>query len=57
MKQKNFSQGFVVVQNIGGLQISHVLLKQPAENDFVFRKEKDYSIHINSMFINEDHLG
>ena len=35
MKQKNFSQGFVVVQNIGGLQICHVLLKQPAENAFV----------------------
>ena len=57
MKQKIFCQGFVVVQNIGGLQICHVLLKQPAENDFVFRKEKDYWTQIHGMFINEDHLG
>ena len=37
LKQKNFSQRFVVVQNIGSLKPCHVLLKQPSENVFVFR--------------------
>ena len=34
---KNFSLGFVVVQNIGSLKPCHVLLKQSSENVFVFR--------------------
>ena len=34
---KNFSLGFVVVQNIESLRSCHVLLKQTAENVFVFR--------------------
>ena len=34
---KNFSLGFVVVENIGRLRLCHVLLKQPVENVFVFR--------------------
>ena len=34
---KNFSLGFVAVQNIGSLKPCHVLLKQSSENVFVFR--------------------
>ena len=41
LKQKNFGLGFVVVQNVRNpvwsLKPCHVLLKQPAENVFVFR--------------------
>ena len=35
--EKNFSLGFVVVQNIGSLKPYYVLLKQSSENVFVFR--------------------
>ena len=34
---KNFSLGFVAVQNIGSLKPCHALLKQSSENVFVFR--------------------
>ena len=34
---KNFSLGFVAVQNIGSLKPCHVPLKQSSENVFVFR--------------------
>ena len=34
---KNFSLGFVAVQNIGSFKPCHVLLKQSSENVFVFR--------------------
>ena len=34
---KNFSIGFVVMQNIGSLKLCRVLLKQSSENVFVFR--------------------
>ena len=37
LKWKNFSLGFVAVQNIGTLKPCHVLLKQSSENVFVFR--------------------
>ena len=37
LKQKDFSLGFVAVQNIGSLKSCHVLLKQSSENVFVFR--------------------
>ena len=36
LEEKNFSLGFVLVQNIGSLKPCHVLLKQPAENVFDF---------------------
>ena len=36
-QKKNFSLGFVVVQNIGSLKPCHVLLKESSENVFVFR--------------------
>ena len=35
--EKNFSLGFVVVQNIGSLKPCHVLLKKLSENAFVYR--------------------
>ena len=35
--EKNFSLGFVAVQNIRSLKPCHVLLKQSSENAFVFR--------------------
>ena len=34
---KNFSLGFVAVQNVRSLNSRHVLLKQSSENMFVFR--------------------
>ena len=36
-QQKNFSLGFVVVQNTGSLKPCHMLLKQSSENVFVVR--------------------
>ena len=37
LREKIFSLGFMAVQNIGSLRLCHVLLKQRAENVFVFR--------------------
>ena len=37
LKQKNFSLGFILVQNIRSLKPCHVLLKQQSENVFDFR--------------------